>query len=556
MKVTCQTCGAKYTVSDEKVQGKTVKIRCKKCGTSIVVGEEAGPQAGSDLASTSPGGWSVMVGEGDQRSLTEAQIRELFRNGTIDDGTYVWRDGMPDWVPMSEVPELAEALRAIDEDQPTRMGTVPAEIMAMGRRRQSDAPPPAGSGRPDLFGGGGAPKAIEEDQATTMFNSGAAAAAAFGSPSPAPAARRPAAGAPAPRSPFAAPAPAPAPAVAAAPPPRPTPAFDDAPRAIADGDASGMIDIRMLQASRQPPPKPAAREKVDDLFGASAAPSLFDAPAAAPPMLSLDLNAPSPPEPPPPPPPVSHPAHAMPMAAPMPAPQPKKGGAGLVIGLVLGAVILVGGGATAAAVLLKKDAKPEEKTAAAATGDTAKSPETGKAPDAAPDAPKASADAAPSGAAPPPSPDTTAAPADPKKPKTAAELKKEAEEKKKKEKEEESKKKEEEAKKKAEEEKKKQPEETAPPASGDGPPFDRAAALSVLSGAAGAAQSCKTPDGPTGNGRASVTFAPSGKVTQAVIEGAFAGTSVGSCIAAKFRGAKVPSFGGSPVTVKKSFSVN
>ena len=37
MKITCQSCQAKYTIADEKVLGKIVKIRCKKCAATIVV---------------------------------------------------------------------------------------------------------------------------------------------------------------------------------------------------------------------------------------------------------------------------------------------------------------------------------------------------------------------------------------------------------------------------------------------------------------------------------------------------------------------------------------
>ena len=37
MKIACQSCQAKYTIADEKVVGKVVKIRCKKCGSTIVV---------------------------------------------------------------------------------------------------------------------------------------------------------------------------------------------------------------------------------------------------------------------------------------------------------------------------------------------------------------------------------------------------------------------------------------------------------------------------------------------------------------------------------------
>ena len=102
------------------------------------------------------------------------------------------------------------------------------------------------------------------------------------------------------------------------------------------------------------------------------------------------------------------------------------------------------------------------------------------------------------------------------------------------------------------------PAETAAPAGGGGgKEFDRAAAMSALGGAAGAAKGCKKPDGPTGGGKVRVTFAPSGNVTSATVEGPpFAGTPVGGCIASAFRGAHVPPFEGSPVAVSKSFSIN
>ena len=41
MKITCQSCQSKYNVADEKVQGKIVKIRCRKCGATIVVNGRA-----------------------------------------------------------------------------------------------------------------------------------------------------------------------------------------------------------------------------------------------------------------------------------------------------------------------------------------------------------------------------------------------------------------------------------------------------------------------------------------------------------------------------------
>jgi hypothetical protein len=90
-----------------------------------------------------------------------------------------------------------------------------------------------------------------------------------------------------------------------------------------------------------------------------------------------------------------------------------------------------------------------------------------------------------------------------------------------------------------------------------GKEFDNAAAQSALSSAAGAARACRKDDGPTGSARVKVTFAPSGNVSAANVEGPpFAGTPVGGCIAAAFRSAHVPPFDGAPRTVTKTVSIN
>jgi predicted Zn finger-like uncharacterized protein len=86
--------------------------------------------------------------------------------------------------------------------------------------------------------------------------------------------------------------------------------------------------------------------------------------------------------------------------------------------------------------------------------------------------------------------------------------------------------------------------------------FDKKAAAAALSTVASQCTACRRLDGPKGSGRALVTFATSGRVTGVqVVGGAFQGTRVGSCVAGVFRRAKVPSFSGSPVTVSKSFTI-
>jgi hypothetical protein len=106
---------------------------------------------------------------------------------------------------------------------------------------------------------------------------------------------------------------------------------------------------------------------------------------------------------------------------------------------------------------------------------------------------------------------------------------------------------------KATEAKPEKPAEEAAPS--DAPPFDKNAAIAALSAAAGSAQTCKTPDGPSGSGKVSITFMPSGRATNTQVSGDLAGTAAGGCVARLFRAAKVPPFSGDPVTVSKSFTI-
>ena len=90
MKIACQSCQAKYTIADDKVLGRVVKIRCKKCGATIVingndtagaggVSEEATQAAPNSrafdyAAQQSEEPWTVNVADGDQRTLATADV--------------------------------------------------------------------------------------------------------------------------------------------------------------------------------------------------------------------------------------------------------------------------------------------------------------------------------------------------------------------------------------------------------------------------------------------------------------------------------------------------
>jgi predicted Zn finger-like uncharacterized protein len=592
MKITCQSCQAKYTIADEKVVGKTVKIKCKKCGATVVVnGTEAaarapypGPPPMDEEGATrvfsgpEPGAappsdeWTVNVSDEDQRSMTTGQIAQGYAAGTITADTYVWRDGMSDWLPLSSVPELVTAVSrpAPAAGGPAQPSPIADEATAAMTAQQHAA-----------FAGAAAPQPQEPAAAlglggTMVQQPYTAPSVAYGA-SPAPQAVEAAPAAAARRASSAgrsgvdlfggtseqrAGAGGMFPAAAA-------PARDDHDRLVGErNENSVLFSLSALTASenaskpargrddslidmRPAPAAPAAgRRDVDDIMNLGG--GGFASPILAPPPLLAPVV-----EPPP------QAAPAVPASVPgaqgmgaMSVPPPKKGS---MVGLIAGVTIsigLVGGAAIyflrpappppaasqeSATASVHPSATPAATAAAPATAAPAPAPAdtasaapsasavAAAAPTEAPSAKPAAAAAAAASPGKPDKPSAAAAAAAAAAPAPAAAAPA-------------------------------APAKTAEPApapAAAGNEFNRGAAASALGGAAGAAKGCKKPDGPTGSGRVKVTFAPSGNVTSAVVDGPpFSGTSVGGCIAAAFRGAHVPPFDGAPVVVSKSFTIN
>ena len=94
-----------------------------------------------------------------------------------------------------------------------------------------------------------------------------------------------------------------------------------------------------------------------------------------------------------------------------------------------------------------------------------------------------------------------------------------------------------------------------PPPPGERGSFNRGAATSALANAARRAQACKSGEGPSGAGRATITFSPDGPASNVSVSPPFAGTGVGACVATAYRGAQVPPFTGSSVTLPHSFRI-
>lgn len=164
MKITCQSCQSKYTVSDEKVQGKTVKIKCRKCGATILVNSGGvTTSAPTDPVSLSTGGaadggasYLLNVAEGDQRSMTLPEIVAAYQSSVITADTYVWADGMGDWQPLGQVDAIVAALNSPSAPAPAPYAAPAAEpaypAAAAEPEHRSAARRDPGRGARDLFG--------------------------------------------------------------------------------------------------------------------------------------------------------------------------------------------------------------------------------------------------------------------------------------------------------------------------------------------------------------------------------------------------------------------
>lgn len=143
MKISCQNCSSKYTVSDEKVQGKTVKLKCKKCGATILVnaggattvaggaGVADHASSPSDAPSTDSTSYMVNVAEGDQRTMSIAEIVAAYQSQVVTADTYVWADGMADWQPLGQVEAIVSALNGGAPAAPAVAPSTPPAAMPM-----------------------------------------------------------------------------------------------------------------------------------------------------------------------------------------------------------------------------------------------------------------------------------------------------------------------------------------------------------------------------------------------------------------------------------------
>ena len=119
MEVSCSQCSTRYRVPDERVQGRKVRLPCRRCGNFILIDQrEPGrqsapllPGAHGAFAEAKPERWHVSLLTGVEE-LTLDEIAERCRAETLFAETHVWRSGMAEWKMIGDVPALGTALLA------------------------------------------------------------------------------------------------------------------------------------------------------------------------------------------------------------------------------------------------------------------------------------------------------------------------------------------------------------------------------------------------------------------------------------------------------------
>jgi len=118
MKFFCDRCNAKYSISDEKVRGKVVKVRCKRCDNVITVSEEKNQAHGStpDSETSGAGGrstggeWYYSVEGQTFGPLEKNRLIEKYKSGELSANSYVWKDSFSEWKPATDVEPFSTLL--------------------------------------------------------------------------------------------------------------------------------------------------------------------------------------------------------------------------------------------------------------------------------------------------------------------------------------------------------------------------------------------------------------------------------------------------------------
>ncbi len=143
MKFLCDNCKAKYQIPDEKIAGRNLRMKCRKCGDEIIIrgpktaeavktrGQQprvaasggrsalsADFRRGSALAAAAPAAsassveWYVAINDVPVGPVKREEVARKIGMGAVTRASLCWREGLDDWRPVGEVAELASLFKA------------------------------------------------------------------------------------------------------------------------------------------------------------------------------------------------------------------------------------------------------------------------------------------------------------------------------------------------------------------------------------------------------------------------------------------------------------
>jgi predicted Zn finger-like uncharacterized protein len=162
--VTCDKCGKRYVISDDKVAGKaSVKIRCKQCQNLISVAVTAGGGVAAPARSPwedestramppldTTAQWFAMLGGKQEGPFDLVELQRRVGGGEVTLRTYLWKAGMGDWKRASDVPEVSPIFAGVPAP-PAAPPKMPKDVAV-----SNEVPAPGVSNKASAQSGAGA----------------------------------------------------------------------------------------------------------------------------------------------------------------------------------------------------------------------------------------------------------------------------------------------------------------------------------------------------------------------------------------------------------------
>ena len=110
MKIRCSNCATVFGIPDEKLAGKTgkLKVRCPKCSSVLAIQAPSSPP--TPPAPDDEPVWYYAHEGAQEGPITMSALGALLEAGTLDAESLVWRPGVEAWAPVADFDELQSLL--------------------------------------------------------------------------------------------------------------------------------------------------------------------------------------------------------------------------------------------------------------------------------------------------------------------------------------------------------------------------------------------------------------------------------------------------------------